>query len=251
MKLLIFSVFIWLFCIFSPVFACEPEDAFCFGQCAGLRLLKIDSTGKFKAKELDSAEVLSCIALWTNQAFQKDKKAREKAQKFIKEKYKGDKPPLILAYWGALRVMKERDRSKAGKLWKAAVGTHPEEEVRRAFDSVTVALSKEPDNQVIRFIHLNIALEAAATINGYLDAALQDLQYLEVMIDRSDSVRMFFLELFWVKYYYWSWQRYSLGLQLENAEDHIFLASAYACTEFYEKEIHRWFVRVKLEMWGY
>jgi len=214
--------------------ACEPEDCFLFNE---------DARERFE--QLDSTEVFTQIVLLTNIAFHKGeeeehKKARKEAQQLLKPLRQNSSSPTLDAYWWALRVMDIRDWGGAKKFLGGAKG-----KTREAFDSITVALAQEPENQIIRFIRVNVAIEATKKMSGLLDYALLDLQHLRTVVNQTDTVRIFFVELLSAKCYYWLGIRTSDSSQFIMAEVCLERAWPYACLEFYKQEVQHWRGRIE------
>jgi len=192
-------------------------------------------------------DVFSRVILLNNIAFYREndgehKKAREKAQKLLKPLHRDSLSSTLDAYWWALRVMEIRDWGRTKQFFKGAKG-----KIREAFDGITVALAQEPDNQIIRFIRINVAIEATQKMSGLLDYALLDLQHLRTVVDQTDTVRVFFLELLSAKCYYWLGVRTPDSSQFIMAEAYLDQAWPYACLEFYKQEVKYWRGRIEEE----
>jgi hypothetical protein len=135
--------------------------------------------------------------------------------------------------------MEIRDWSKI----KKAIG-FPKSEIRKAFDGLTVALSQEPDNQLIRFVRVYVALELARKFPTYLAYPPDDLSYLCVVVDSTDSVRTFFVQLLYAKYYCLALERGGDRNYSDLAKQHLDRAEQLACRDFYRDEVKFWRKRV-------
>ncbi|MFA5134791.1 MAG: hypothetical protein WC505_03270 [Patescibacteria group bacterium] len=203
------------------------------------------------------ADTLTRIRLLTNISFTRANDdysdARKEAQQLVEAYVRGHSEPVVRAYRSALQVMEIREWSKLRKAFAGAGGL-----VREAFDSLTALRNLEPKNENIRFLRINVGLEAAANLSDLLIRILEDLEYLDLELDRSDRGACFFLELDWAKYYTWQAETEDERMQqrfLLFAQYHLLAALQYAERPYYREQIISWKQRIdkkkpKIVIWN-
>ena len=105
---------------------------------------------------------------------------------------------------------------------------------------MTTALEQDSTNEVILFIHAAVAIEIAEYLPEFLPAAHRDLTHLRNLIDTTDTVRMFFLELLWAKHYYREAKFTHERTTLYQSRTALERAKGYGCTAYHRQEIDWW-----------
>lgn len=223
--------------IFSAnAFACEPEVYFLFGSDAQNLL-----------KRTDSITMMDRLVANTNLAFHKIKGARKQAQLLVDSLRQNDSLALLLAYWGALRIMEIRDWSIFEKLDNYSSLRY---EVHLAYDSINAAVTMEPENDLIRFVRVTTALEVSKHYSEFLNYVPADLEWLTVQSGDFDRPRLFYLKLLSAKYYYWAGKRGKKAdrqLMYGDAKALAESSKQFACRPVYKQQAEYWLEMIEDE----
>jgi len=220
-------------------FSCEPSVYFLFGEAARERLHRIHPD--------QLAEKI--ILLINLAAYNRDEEAGRQACELYEDLSSVDRTPLMRAYGGALKAIQLRDRAFYSKAWTYVFSGGMSEfrqEMQCALDSISQSFAEVPDSDLIRFIRVAIGAEAIQKLPdpAFFKVVSADLEFLEQTVDSTDYPRMFFINLFWVKYYCALAKHEKDQQLLEKADTRLNLAYVYACTPFCVDETRFWFGRV-------
>ncbi|HUU45122.1 MAG TPA: hypothetical protein VM118_05255 [Acidobacteriota bacterium] len=221
--------------------ACDPAPSFVFRAEARARLDSLEHHS-------EPWTLVDRIIIMHNLAFHKDKIMRERAEKLLAQYFpKADRPPLLQAYAGSLRMIRVSHRSTGGNVLRTLnpFTKSPFTEARDGFAEISAALDRDSTNPVLRTLRATAATEAADHLSELFPVADADLSWLESHVDSADSVLQFFIHLNRAEYYYKLVGNPNVANPKSAALASVDVALAYACTPVYQELAVEWRWRIE------
>ncbi|MCH7492445.1 hypothetical protein IID19_02515 [Patescibacteria group bacterium] len=237
---IIYTVIFLIMITVSVVSACDPPIYLLFHE---------DAANQFDSLNVQPTDsnLFDRVILSHNLAFNDDSKQRETSEELLKYFVKDSGWTYqAVAYSGALKMLKERDRGPFGTVSRKLItgfglfGSGPKKEAKKGFYLIRESIQQDSSNIQLRILGLSAAVEVAEHIHELLPYAYRDLKWLGSRLDQLDSSEVFFYRLSWAKYAY----KYALihrqpseAIKGLNWVSH---AEKYACRPVYQQEVDLW-----------